>query len=162
MIIKRLSMKSNEEVLELLAMQLASFRVEAELIGFDGIPPLQDGIQSLREGKETFIGCYQNAKDKQELVGAISYTRSGSVVDICRMIVHPDHFRKGIAKRLLRHLLTEQRRKGITRFVVSTGTANTPAVSLYKSFGFQERRMITIAPNITMTTFELSADDCGP
>jgi hypothetical protein len=62
MLIKRLSMKSNEEVLELLTMQLASYRVEADLIGFDVIPPLKDGIQSLREAKETFIGCYMDTE----------------------------------------------------------------------------------------------------
>jgi ribosomal protein S18 acetylase RimI-like enzyme len=147
--------------LELLAMQLASYRVEAELIGFEGIPPLKDGIQSLREAKETFIGCFRDDEEvqKQELVGAISYTRNGNVIDICRMIVHPNHFRKGIAKCLLQHLINEQCRKGVSRFVVSTGTANLPAVSLYKSFGFQERRVMTIASNITLTSFELSAED---
>jgi ribosomal protein S18 acetylase RimI-like enzyme len=147
--------------LELLAMQLASYRVEAELIGFEGIPPLKDGIQSLREAKETFIGCFQEEEEtqKQELVGAISYMRNGNVTDICRMIVHPNHFREGIAKCLLRHLINEQCRKGTSRFVVSTGAANLPAVSLYKSFGFQERRVMTIAPNITLTSFELSAED---
>lgn len=162
MVIKRLSMKSNEEVLELLTMQLASYQVEADLIGFDGIPPLKDGIQSLREAKETFIGCYMEAEGKEELTGAISFTRNGSVVEICRMIVHPKHFRKGIASSLLRHLMAEQRRKGVSRFIVSTGTANFPAVSLYKSFGFHERRVITIAPNITLTTFECSEENYNP
>jgi GNAT superfamily N-acetyltransferase len=162
MLIKRLSMKSNEEVLELLTLQLASYRVEAELIGFDGIPPLRDGIQSLRDAKETFIGCYNDVEGKEELAGAVSYTRNGSVVEICRMIVYPKHFRKGIASSLLRFLLDEQIRKGVSRFIVSTGTANLPAVSLYASFGFLERRVITIAPNITLTSFELSAEDYNP
>jgi hypothetical protein len=78
MIIKQLAMKSNEEILELLTMQLASYRIEAEWIGFDGIPPLKDGIQSLREAKETFLGCYMAVEGKQELSGAISFSRKRS------------------------------------------------------------------------------------
>ena len=51
-------LQTNEEILVLLSLQIASYRVEAELIGFDDIPPLKDGIQSIREAEETFYGFF--------------------------------------------------------------------------------------------------------
>jgi ribosomal protein S18 acetylase RimI-like enzyme len=154
MTIRELILQSNELVLELLSLQVASYRVEAELIGFDDIPLLQDGIHSLREAGEVFLGYYMDAEDRKELAGAISYTCDGSVVTICRMMVHPKYFRKGIAKSLLQYFLQDQQDKKASRFIVSTGTVNVPAVNLYKSFGFIERRVMTIAPHVTLTTFE--------
>jgi GNAT superfamily N-acetyltransferase len=158
MTIRQLSLQSNEQLLELLSMQVASYRVEAELIGFDDIPLLIEGIQSLRESEETFHGFFIETVEKEELAGAIAYSRDGSVVTICRMMVHPKHFRKGIARSLLQHLLSEQTAQNASRFIVSTGSANEPAANLYKSFNFVERRVMTIAPNVTLTTYERAAD----
>lgn len=92
MSIQSLSLHTNEEILHLLALQIASYRVEADLIGFEDIPPLKDGIQSIREAEETFYGYYVQEENERKLVGAISYSREGCVVTICRMMVHPHFF----------------------------------------------------------------------
>lgn len=159
MSIRQLSLQTNEDILILLALQIASYRVEAELIGFEDIPPLKDGIQSIREAKETFYGYYVEESDttKPTLAGAISFEREGNTVTICRMMVHPNFFRKGIASSLLQHILKEQEENGATRFIVSTGTANVPAFQLYERFGFTVRRVFTVPPGISLTTFERPA-----
>ncbi|WNR45496.1 GNAT family N-acetyltransferase [Paenibacillus roseipurpureus] len=158
--IQQLQLQTNDEILILLSLQMASYRVEAELIGFDNIPPLKDGILSIRESQETFYGFYVEdmEPDKKTLAGAISFEREGTVVTICRMMVHPHFFRRGIARTLLQHILKEQEGLGATRFIVSTGSANTPAVCLYEQFGFQIRRVFTIPPGVSLTTFERPAD----
>jgi ribosomal protein S18 acetylase RimI-like enzyme len=157
MSIQQLHLQTNEEILTLLALQIASYRVEAELIGFDEIPPLKDGIQSIREAEETFYGYYVNEQEGPKLVGVISFEREGSIVTICRMMVHPDFFRRGIASSLLQHILIEQEREGATRFVVSTGSANSPAIRLYEGYGFIVRRVFTVPPGVSLTTFERPA-----
>ena len=53
--IQQLQLQTNEEILALLSLQIASYRVEAELIGFDDIPPLKDGIQSIREAEGNLL-----------------------------------------------------------------------------------------------------------
>ncbi|MEW9701340.1 GNAT family N-acetyltransferase [Paenibacillus sp. SI8] len=142
----------------MLSLQIASYRVEAERIGFDDIPPLKEGIASIREADEIFYGYYTADDDGSTmLVGAISYSCEGSVVTICRMMVHPDYFRRGIARALLKHVLTVQQRSGASRFIVSTGTANLPAVRLYEDFGFVQRRVFTVPPGVSLTTFERPA-----
>ncbi len=154
MFIEKIALSGNREVLELLSLQLAAYKVEADLIGFEEIPLLKDGIQSLRNAGETFLGYYKDEPKGRILAGAISYEWKGTVVTICRMMVHPDFFRQGIARALLGHVLTALPKQGATRFVVSTGSANIPAVGLYKSFGFIERNVRTIAPGVTLTVFE--------
>ncbi|MDR6555607.1 GNAT family N-acetyltransferase [Paenibacillus qinlingensis] len=155
--IQRLHLQTNEEILTLLALQIASYRVEAELIGFDDIPPLKDGIQSIREVKETFYGYFVDDHEKQTLAGAISFERDGCIVTICRMMVHPTFFRKGIASSLLQHILIEQEREGAMRFIVSTGSANLPAIRLYEAHDFIVRRVFTVPPGVSLTTFERAA-----
>jgi ribosomal protein S18 acetylase RimI-like enzyme len=155
--VERLSLETNDEILVLLSLQIASYRVEADLVGFDDIPPLKDGIQSIREAKETFYGYYLDEDGSRKLTGAISYSREGSIVTICRMMVHPDYFRRGIARSLLLHLLTTQQDSGASRFIVSTGTANLPAIKLYESFSFIKRSVFTVPPGISLTTFERPA-----
>ncbi|OCT14693.1 hypothetical protein A8709_10910 [Paenibacillus pectinilyticus] len=157
MSIQQLLLQTNEEILTLLALQIASYRVEAELIGFEDIPPLKDGIMSIREAKETFYGFYVEEQGTSKLAGAISFEREGCIVTICRMMVHPDFFRRGIASALLQHILNDQEQKGATRFIVSTGSANAPAISLYERFGFMTRRVFTVPPGVCLTTFERPA-----
>ncbi|MGO4500918.1 GNAT family N-acetyltransferase [Paenibacillus sp. 2RAB27] len=155
--IQQLVLQSNEEILTLLSLQIASYRVEAELIGFDDIPPLKDGIQSIREAKETFYGFFVDDHEGRSLAGAISFEREGCIVTICRMMVHPNFFRRGIASSLLQHIMKEQELAGAVLFIVSTGTANLPAIRLYERYGFILKRVFTVPPGVSLTTFERPA-----
>ncbi|KRE91328.1 hypothetical protein ASG89_34260 [Paenibacillus sp. Soil766] len=154
---QQLVLQTNDEILPLLALQIASYRVEAELIGFDDIPPLKDGIQSIREAKEIFYGFFVDDHEGRSLAGAISFEREGCIVTICRMMVHPNFFRRGIASSLLQHIMKEQELAGVARFIVSTGTANLPAIRLYEGYGFIRKRVFTVPPGVSLTTFERPA-----
>jgi len=153
--ITKLDLHTNAEALELLALQTASYRVEAKRVGLPDAAPLPDGIASLRQSGEQFYGFLSEGELPAKLVGAVSWARAGSVVTVCRMMVHPDYFRRGIARTLLAQLLAEQRRLGALRFVVTTAAANRPAIALYESFGFMPRCSRTIVPCVVMTTLEL-------
>lgn len=114
----------------ILDVQLPAYRKEAEIINFDGIPQLSDTVTSIQTSEETFIGCYREG----EVAGVLSFEYVDGTIRICRLVVHPNYFRMGVAKEIIEHLLAA----GDRDFVVSTGADNVPAVKFYEKFGFQE------------------------
>lgn len=122
--------------------------MEAGLIGSSDIPPLKDTPHTLARCGETFHGYFLEGR----LVGAVSHKRSDGIVDIHRLVVHPDQFRKGIGRSLVGHLETVE--WGVERIVVSTGAENTPATNLYRSLGFQEIGESEVAAGLRVTLFE--------
>ena len=131
----------------LLQIQHAAYAVEAELIGFDGIPPLQEDLAGLMLSTEHWLGRY----DGSTLVGAVAYEfPDDDTVEISRLIVDPAHARRGHGRALLDHL---DRLEPRPISLVSTGSANTPAVSLYKSRGYAEANRLEVAPGVFITQF---------
>ena len=133
---------------EVLNIQIPSYNVEAKIIDFYDIPPLKDTVQSLQQCGETFYGYYLN----KELCGVISIKVDDRVIDIHRLMVHPKHFRKGIAKKLLDFIEIEL--GSFEAIVVSTGTKNEPAVSFYVRNGFFKIEEIMITEHLSLTTFK--------
>lgn len=115
---------------ELLAVQVAAYAIEAELLAYPQLPPLFETVDDLRDSGERFIV----AKSEGRVVGATSIASSGSALDICRMVVSPSHLRQGIASRLL--AAVESLRDGRAAITVSTGEDNIPAIRLYERHGF--------------------------
>ena len=140
--IRALDLSDEQEVFELMHLQREAYAVEADLIGSRDIPGLRDTLRTLQRCGETFFGCFPRG----ELVGAIPFKREVSVLDIHRLVVRPDHFRRGIARALVAH--AEANAENAARVVVSTGTGNLPATRLYRSLGFEEVAEVEAAPEI--------------
>ncbi|MCZ8518525.1 MULTISPECIES: GNAT family N-acetyltransferase [Paenibacillus] len=136
---------------QLLAVQIPAYLVEAELIGFHGIPALQDTAESLARSAETFYGYYADG----ELAGAAAYELVQDTMDITRLVVHPRYFRRGIGGSLIRCLLGLP--TGAQRYTVSTGAKNVPAKELYKKHGFAETTDVEVAPGVWLTRLERQA-----
>lgn len=145
--IKHIDLKDPEILEQIFQLQRASYQVEAKIIGFNGIPPLLETREQLKECSESFYGYYVNGT----LAGILSYQLQEQLLDICRLAVHPDYFRKGIAGALLEQaLLSPDYHKAI----VSTGQKNLPAVLLYQKHGFQKIRDVEVITGIYLTEFE--------
>jgi ribosomal protein S18 acetylase RimI-like enzyme len=144
----RLDLADPATLQQLWELQRAAYAVEASLIGFGGIPGLHETLQELRLCGETFLGL----DDEIGLAGALSWTRlPDGTLDICRLVVHSRAHRRGIATALLDSLdATEP--ADLT--VVSTGTANLPAIALYQRRGFIPTGERQIAPGVTVTLLE--------
>ena len=58
--------------------------------------------------------------------------------EIKSMRTHPDHLRRGVAARLLTHVLATGMSRGLSHFCLETGTGASfePALALYRRFGF--------------------------
>lgn len=145
---RRLDLSDLDTLRRLRDLQRASYAVEAELIGFDGIPALHESLEELRDCGESFLGL----DDETGLAGAVSWVRlQDGTLDICRLMVHPRAHRRGIATALLDAL---DRAEPAWRAVVSTGTANHPALGLYKRRGFTPAGTRLIAPGTSLTLLE--------
>lgn len=146
--IKKIDITNPKFAKELLDVQIPSYKVEAEIIDFYEIPPLKDTVDTLQKCRETFFGYYLN----EELCGAISIKVEKGVMDIIRLIVHPKHFRKGIAKMLLDFI--ENNEEGIETILVSTGSKNVPAVNFYEKNGFLKTEEIRVNERLSLTSFK--------
>lgn len=148
--IQKLNVQNRDEATELLALQKLAYRKEADLIGSDQIPPLHETLEALQQSSETFYGYFLDGR----LAGAISYKREGDLLDIYRMMVHPDYFRRGIARALLQFV--ERCEPDVKGIIVSTGSLNAPARTLYEREGFRVTAEEEIVPYFWITHFEKS------
>lgn len=146
--IRQIDITNEETAREVLGIQLPSYKIEAALIEFYGIPPLKDTIETLMECGETFLGYYENGN----LCGAVSFKIENEVVDIHRLMVDPEHFQKGIARRLLREV--EKATESASAMIVSTGSKNSPAIRLYETNGFRKVGEERLAEGVSITHFE--------
>ncbi|MGJ9460015.1 GNAT family N-acetyltransferase [Oceanobacillus sp. CF4.6] len=145
--IKKIDISNRKNAEQVFNIQIPSYMVEAEIIGSYKIPPLKDSIDKLQQCGENFFGYYL----EDELCGAISIKVENDEIDIYRLIVHPNYFKKGIAQMLLNYIES--------KFVVGTikvGTAskNIPAVSFYNKNGFQKIKEVIVSEQLSVTSFE--------
>ena len=145
--IRELNIQDNEMVQDILDIQIPAYQMEAALIEYWEIPPLKDTLEKIKASGESFYGYFEGEK----LLGVISYMVDGDVMDICRLVVHVDCFRKGIAKKLLMYVETNM--TGIKKMKVSTGSKNTPAMKLYKSQGFEKCQVVEVDEGLQITEF---------
>ena len=146
--IKKLNLEDIEVVKKILDLQLASYRVEADIIGVDGIPPLKDTISALKASNEVFYGYFI----EEVLAGIISYKIENCIIDIHRVAVHPSFFRRGIAEQLISFV--EENNKNIAKIIVGTGRKNKPAVSLYLKKGYHKTGDMEVEKDFYITSFE--------
>ncbi|WHI45934.1 GNAT family N-acetyltransferase [Microbulbifer sp. TRSA001] len=108
-----------------------SYKVEAQLIGVTDFPPLSRSAQDIKNSKSLFYGFI----DKKCLAAIIEITIEGKRLEINSLTVDPNHFRKGIAGKLLSYILDEIE---FSEAIVETATKNDPAINLYEKYGFVE------------------------
>jgi len=147
-LIKKIDITNPKLAKEVLNIQIPSYKIEAELIDFYELPPLKDTVEALQQCGETFFGYYLN----EELCGVISIKTEKGIIDIHRLMVHPKHFRKGIAKILLEFI--ESNFVDFETMIVSTGSKNIPAVTFYLKNGFIKTEEKRITERLSLTSFK--------
>ena len=147
--IKRLQLTEDIVLNKILELQRASYAVEAQLLGFDGIPALTETVEALKCCKEEFYGYFF----EDSLAGIISYKIIGTSLDIHRVAVHPAFFRKGIADKLLEYIEGININQGLKNIIVSTGSANLPAIRLYYKHGFIRSGEKQVSEGVYVTFF---------
>ncbi|ALC80318.1 MULTISPECIES: GNAT family N-acetyltransferase [Bacillus] len=93
-------------------------------------------LDALRKPEITFWSAWE----EDDLVGCGALKElDAEHGEIKSMRTSSLHLRKGVAKRLLQHIIEEAKRRGYRRLSLETGSmeAFEPAKRLYASFGFQ-------------------------
>jgi ribosomal protein S18 acetylase RimI-like enzyme len=131
----------------ILALQQQSYYTEALLIDNFDIPALNETVEAIRSSKETFIGYFVEG----ELRAFIAYEYQEKKLQITRLVVHPDFFRRGFASYLLKYLLNQHLD---TLIYACTSEKNQPAIDLYHSFGFAITRTFSLSDGHPMVVLE--------
>lgn len=146
--INRLQQTSHAIALQIQHVFQGAYKVEARLIGVTNFPPLERTVADIIASRTTFFGSWQG----DELVAVIEVSYNEPQLDIDSLVVHPDHFRKGLARRLLRFVLNHYHWETAE---VETAQANSPAITLYEQFGFVETRRFQTPIGITKVNLRL-------
>ena len=146
--IKALNLSDHSTARSLLELQRIAYQIEADIIGNNQIPPLHETLSELQSCGETFYGYFV----EDALAGALAYKLIGPTLDIHRLMVHPNFFRQGIARKLIEHV--ELLHPEAERAIVQTGSLNQPAVKLYQQLGYRIVDTKEVSPNLLITRFE--------
>ena len=141
--LRLIDMNDGEVAERVVEIQRAAYQLEADLIGFDGIPPLHETVTDLQHHQLNWLGAF----DDGVLAGVIGWTIAIDVCHIDRVAVHPGFARRGHGRRLVEHLSDHR------TITVSTGTANLPARQLYETLGFIRTGEGEIADGVTITSY---------
>lgn len=110
----------------------ASYAVEAEILKAVDFPPLKRPIEKYIDTDTEFYGYLIG----DEIVAVTELRLHPHFIHIQSLVVHPKHFRKGIASKMMNFILDSF--ADCPRFMVETGVDNKPASDLYRKFGFYE------------------------
>ena len=131
---------------EIHRVMMASYAVEAQVLGVDDFVPLRRTVERIRTSPTRFFG----AAPAGRLAGVAEVDMSnprGPNLDA--LVVHPEGFRTGLGSALVRHVIGQF---GAAPLTVSTGERNAPAIALYEKLGFAIERRWRTPDGIPMVT----------
>ena len=106
-----------------------AYTVEARLIDCDDFPPLSRSRHDIHRSSSTFYTAHDQ---NNLLLGVLELEQEGDSATIDSLCVTPTHFRQGIGRLLIGHILGQAH----ATVRVSTAALNAPAGTLYLSMGF--------------------------
>lgn len=109
----------------------SSYKVEADLIGTENFPPLSRTAQQINDSATSFYGFIED----ENIAAVIEINVNSDQLEIDSLTVAPAYFKKGIASKLISHVLETYK---YSQALVETAVLNTPAIRLYEKHGFVE------------------------
>jgi ribosomal protein S18 acetylase RimI-like enzyme len=156
--IKRLDNVSENTALQIFDVFQRSYKIEADLIGTLEFPPLSRTVEDIMASNTQFYAfvvnpCTVNDSSENKCIGGvIEISIKNKTLDICSLTVDPNHFRKGIAGKLISFVLKES---DFSDAVVETAVVNKPAINLYEKHGFIEFKRFTPSHGIEKLAMSL-------
>ena len=108
----------------------SSYSVEAKILKAVNFPPLNRTISDFVKSSTDFHVLIKNKK----MCGLIEIDLNNDSTHIQSLVVYPEQFRQGIARKLVAYILDYYESDN---FTVETGVNNLPAVKLYEKFDFK-------------------------
>ena len=123
-----------EDLKEILELQYLAYQSEAALFGNKDIPPLKQTLEEVID--EYNEGLVLKMTDENGvIIGSVRAKEKDGTVYIGKLMVRPDHQKKGYGRRLL--LEAEKYFPG-KRYELFTSTRSQDNIRLYKSVGYRE------------------------
>ncbi len=101
----------------------------------------------------------------EPVVGYAVTLAAGDVLDLQRIAVHPDHQRRGLARRLLDEAVAAGKAARVDRMLLEVSAANTAALAFYAAAGFVEidrrRRYYRDGTDAVVMRLPLASAACG-
>ena len=147
MIIK-LNHKSDDVAAEIHSLFQAAYLVEAKTININPLdfPPLKRTINDILNSSTSFYGI----RKKKVLIALIEVDTSNDSIHIDSLVIHPNHFRKGLGSQLVGFITQSTNQKHIT---VETAVKNKAATQHYQKLGFIKTKQWVVKEGLEMVHF---------
>ena len=130
----------------LLEIQKQAYQAEAELYGDASIPPLMETLEETERAWQN--GVILKASIAGEIVGSVRAQLAGTVCEIGRLSVSPEHQKCGIGTALLRACETAFSEASTCKLF--TGSRSEANLRLYEKLGYRRHRTRELSPRLTL------------
>ena len=120
-----------EDLQEILELQYLAYQSEAALFGSYDIPPLKETLDEVIEEYNRGL-VLKMVEDS--IIGSVRAYEENGTVYIGKLMVHPDHRRKGYGSMLLKAIEDCYKCK---RYELFTSTKSKDNIRLYESLGYK-------------------------
>ena len=130
----KITRASEEDLQEILELQHLAYQSEAALFGRQDIQPLTETLDELAE--EYKAGTVLKMVDENgKIIGSVRGKEADGTLYIGKLMVHPDHQRKGYGRKLVTAI--EECFPG-RRYELFTSTRSIQNIRLYESLGYKK------------------------
>ena len=137
--------KARPEDLEtILKLQYLAYQTEADLFGTRDIPPLKQTLEEVTGEYNRGIILKMTDCNNVTIGSVRAYEKDGTVY-IGKLMVHPDHRKKGYGSALLK--AAEECFPG-KRYELFTSTRSIDNIRLYKKMGYEEFRQEAVSGDL--------------
>ena len=92
----RMKIATDNDISELYELQILAFESEAEMIGSREVPALKETKEHNREDFANWI-TLKLVNESDKIIGAIRYREQEGMIEIGRLMVHPEYRQRGFA-----------------------------------------------------------------
>lgn len=139
-----------EDLPEILRLQRLAFKEEAEFVGDPNIKPMAQTLEDLKE--EFATGIFLKYVEGGRILGSVRAFEEGGTCHINRMVVHPDHWGKGIGKSLMREI--ERSFVEVKRYELFTRIDHVRNRPFYQSLGYLPYKTEKVSDSLTFVYLE--------
>lgn len=122
-----------KDINELYALQLLAFESEAEMIGSRSIPALLESYEEAFADFENWM-VFKTINENGKIVGSIRCKVRDNIVEISRLMVHPEYRCQCIGRNLLKEIEKRFPGKILELYTCSKSITN---IRLYEYVGYQ-------------------------